>query len=1475
MPAARPSRTRTPAAPASDRDRAWERLQQALPGITAVRWSAARDRVTSFVAQPAPAGGGAGKNAPSAGPPKVAPVTAARAFLQSHGVVLGLRPELGDLTLIREATSLGGAHLEWQQIVAGRRIDNARVNVNLDRDGAVVGLVSSYLPEPGPAPLPKLSKAQVRERALDEYLRRTPSEPVRPPSPGSGKRAQPPAPVRREDLRLSAEPTIEEGLFVVDGHLRATYEVLVLVKSPLGGKRLTIDAETGAILLVRDFVHQAFDGVGQVFIPNPVCSIPDLTLTDGGGAESAVPTNNPNPYFTAPLPALEGPAGGPFTLTGPFCRVADLFSPSNPPPSSPSGSFEFRRGNPSFDDVMVYFHIDRAQRYLQSLGFTNVSNRQLVVDTAGNPGRSNNYNKPPSVPVPAILLSVVGVDGAEDAEIIVHEYGHAMQDDQNGAAYDVFGVSGAMGEGFGDYWAVSNFLAEARASGHPAACFGEWFASSEAPPMPCLRRVDGTLTVTDYDPSGDPHSNGTIWSRTLWDILNLLGKTTADRLVVQSHFNAPASMTWENGADAIMTADLQLFHGSHLPQLCRLFVDRHYFTSAFHCGLPTSAGTQPTLVLLAQFPDTGLPAPPPDLGPIQAKLAAVNAYLAEVANGRVSLDPTILGWFSLPHPRAYYYDQTAHLPLIDLVNDALQAAVSADSSLRPGAYNRLLVITNDDLSGGETRGDRDWATTGLWPYDRLPGAGSARLSASVHRLGEPDARFTHAIGHHFGLVDLYPHEGVTFPRPYVDGWDNMAKTGSGAFNNVHVLGWAKRRAGWLDASDVQFVPRPPPDPDPAHAIDSTYPIGFAEADDAGVEVIQIGTTPGVSNAADEHVSYFVEARRRAAGTFDTALPDDGVLIYYVNEDVAQGFGPARLVDRTPGDGDLTNAAFHDGDTVTNIDGTGLTISVQASTGPEAHRIRVQYDPPETDVDVWIHGRDVNWRSEDIWVDAPAHGCSPPADCFDATAVDHGDAPRPGLENRVYALIHNRGPGTAHNVRVDFWFSDPYHGLDGGEVDPDTGGNIAFNKHQFTVIPDIPPNSDAPAFVMWTPEPPPAGAAHPHACVKVKVATVLNDINELNQASQENIDSYDTTRGSPYAPVVNRFRVVNPFTHPILVYLRADDVPVGWTAEIVPPRAHLLPGASVDAQVTIQAPDDYLVCSTELVKVTGWYPNGDTLVPLGGTTAEVNLKQRTGVSLSAGGQSCQGSPSRDQTRFVAPAAVRDQTCQQIAAQGCTTPPRPYEHLTLEYTGPDGQPVFHDVVTDAHGCFEDFLVGARGGLWTATATYEGGVCTTASESPTISVVLLPPVKPQAGFIPWFSLHLGMGFPLGSFADGWRPGSALIVDLEEPVGERFALELLGGYHQFHAITGPPLAYRSLALDAKLYFPLGIWRGFAAAGPVFHWPDSGATSWGLTASAGLQFPLHTHFSWEIAADLHAIDPTSTSPRLFLDTRTGVVFRF
>jgi hypothetical protein len=74
-----------------------------------------------------------------------------------------------------------------------------------------------------------------------------------------------------------------------------------------------------------------------------------------------------------------------------------------------------------------------------------------------------------------------GVDDAEDAEVILHEYGHAIHFAQNFSFASE--EAGAISEGFGDYWAVTVGDVVASSLGVPSA------SRSRASPTGTRRRT--------------------------------------------------------------------------------------------------------------------------------------------------------------------------------------------------------------------------------------------------------------------------------------------------------------------------------------------------------------------------------------------------------------------------------------------------------------------------------------------------------------------------------------------------------------------------------------------------------------------------------------------------------------------------------------------------------------------------------------------------------------------------------------------------------------------------------------------------------------------------------------------------------------------------------------------------------------------------------------------------------------------------
>ena len=714
---------------------------------------------------------------------------------------------------------------------------------------------------------------------------------------------------------------------------------------------------------------------------------------------------------------------------------------------------------------------------------------------------------------------------------------------------------------------------------------------------------------------------------------------------------------------------------------------------------PVSVGVQDTLVVRTRFADVALDPPLPNLQNLMADAAT---YIQEVSYGQATVVPSFRGTIPLDHNKDYYYHPDRNL-LIELTQEVVAKLVAAE----PNLFNnleRMIIVTNDVNFTG------DWATTGPWPYE-LPGGFTAPISVSVQSHANSTARFTHGLLHQFGLVDLYAHPGVTFPRPYVDEWDNMA----GTFNNAHPLVWSKQRAGWLTAhgDTVTYIPRPAagssytgPNPLPVFANTSTA---------VNRKAIAIGLSQGAVTLAAENAFYFVEARTNAAGTFDATLPGSGVLVYLVNEMVPQGEGPVILRDKNLVTQQLSDAAFTVGDTIT-LPGTGITLTVLAGTGGAAFNIQVAYTPPVTDYNVFITRGDTiggdffSWLSPDIWVDSPKNGFDlgggPPPHA-------QRDKPVAGMVNRLYARVHNAGPGTAFDFDVKFRISEPYHTV-GGEADFDKFVGI---KH----IDSLPPGV-TDVFTEWTP----VTATQPHACLRVDLINLVGtDTNGNDNWAQENLEIVASVSGSPFHPVTHTYSLKNPYDNPALFYFRADGVEPGWSAVLNPRKIRLNPGEAMTGQLTITPPVKAKPCTSHWISVTSWTPRGDTLINVGGAVVQVDLRRPTVIEFTADTTKCDG---RDLERLFEelkkrgepfdPARIREH-CGRITAKGCTQPPVKGQEIIVKYVDPLGNVTYHTVTTDANGCFEDIFQSVTGGTWQVTAEYPGGKCEGPTETRPVTV------------------------------------------------------------------------------------------------------------------------------------------------------------
>jgi zinc metalloprotease ZmpB len=269
-------------------------------------------------------------------------------------------------------------------------------------------------------------------------------------------------------------------------------------------------------------------GAGRVFLPNPVAELGIQTLTDQKDADYAALQPA---YHVVTLTDLDGSG----YLSGKWAVVRGS---TGPLAYSADNTFLFDRHDDEFEQVMAYYWVTQAQRYIQSLGFGDgrrAINKHPQSIRINQLGIDNSFANDKTA---ELRFGKGGVDDAEDAEVILHEYGHAIHFSQSETFY-TSDEAGAIGEGFADYWAVT--VSDVISPTPDEPCVADWDSVSYTSEEPhCLRRVDLDLHYPE-DLNERVHHDGQIWSRALWDIRVALGHVKADTLILQAQFDFPGT----------------------------------------------------------------------------------------------------------------------------------------------------------------------------------------------------------------------------------------------------------------------------------------------------------------------------------------------------------------------------------------------------------------------------------------------------------------------------------------------------------------------------------------------------------------------------------------------------------------------------------------------------------------------------------------------------------------------------------------------------------------------------------------------------------------------------------------------------------------------------------------------------------------------------------------------------------------------
>ena len=515
------------------------------------------------------------------------PIRASEAFLIQNASQLGLDRTLDDLRILRNTSTDYSHHITYQQVYRGIPVYGRFVKVNMNRQGAVTMVLNGYTPDLSRAfsgdVVPGISEEGAKGR-VQEYLE------LDIENVGDVELVVYPAEIPRLAWRLVAwtvYPSLEleflidakDGSFIAATHLSThAHEIEVLEDAATHTHQHRVHG-TQAIQGQEIELMSRVRGTGLAFDPDPLSS-------SGNNYGSPFVDNNDMDVFEVNqerrlidlLDITQG-SDGLYRLIGPHVQIVGETAGGSPvytPPSesSPDG-FRYARSNTFFESVNAYYHIDKSQRYIQSLNVgRDIQNISIRVNPHGLMQEDNSrYYSAQNY----IAFGLGGVDDAEDGLVIWHEYGHALlQDSAPGLLFDNEGK--ALHEGWADYWAGSyarSLVEENQSFRADWPTLFKWdsgdgviWAGRE---LAFAGKYPDDVFCDDGGFLCDIYEDGLFWASTLMQIYDVLGRTQTDRLALASHIYLSTPVSFQDAAEAMVQADVDLNNGANLSFLIDLF----------------------------------------------------------------------------------------------------------------------------------------------------------------------------------------------------------------------------------------------------------------------------------------------------------------------------------------------------------------------------------------------------------------------------------------------------------------------------------------------------------------------------------------------------------------------------------------------------------------------------------------------------------------------------------------------------------------------------------------------------------------------------------------------------------------------------------------------------------------------------------------------------------------------------------------
>ncbi|MCI0421216.1 MAG: M36 family metallopeptidase, partial [Acidobacteria bacterium] len=438
-----------------------------------------------------------------------------------------------NLELWNTRQSAAGTHVDFRQTYQGIPVHRTVLSVHMAAD-AVTMLNGSYFPNLEIDTLPKFSAESALAAIQDDF--------------GAG-------------ALLGEVAHGPELVLYPHGEVRQLcWLVRISSWSPLGAWEILVNAQTNQVVQKSNLIKFA-EGRAVVFPENPFTT-PEATVGKLNYLDES------------------GFLRGSFARVGRFVSLTGGRVELQHDAASTNLDFFFFPDDPRFAEQNVYYHINRIHDYFKDrFGFTGRDGQIPVAvhfpdEETGGPLDNAFFE-----PVYQALAFGAG-SGAEnpgginnpayDADVIYHEYTHAVVDRIVQLGIEKHDLARAMGEAFADYFACTVL-------DDPEV--GEWAFGTPNGDRSLLNLNrypnDQFLPGTN---KREEHYTGWIWGGALWDLRTALGAEVADQIIFQSLYFLPQyTADFGNGLQALIAADNVLFHGVHRLTITRKLNARGIF----------------------------------------------------------------------------------------------------------------------------------------------------------------------------------------------------------------------------------------------------------------------------------------------------------------------------------------------------------------------------------------------------------------------------------------------------------------------------------------------------------------------------------------------------------------------------------------------------------------------------------------------------------------------------------------------------------------------------------------------------------------------------------------------------------------------------------------------------------------------------------------------------------------------------------